>query len=316
MQFEHAQALLLLLAIPGLYILYARYNSGRKDSILRFSSLGVISKAAGRSFARKHLPFMLMSAAVGMGVVALADLQTATVEADVADKGRNISIVLDGSGSMAAADYEPSRLDSAKQHIAELIRESDVRDYVGVVLFETGATTVSYLTHDKQGAADAVMSIRQGDGATAIGDGLALGIEMVLAVPDRDGVIILLSDGIHNSGLITPDEAAEYASMAGVQIHTVGMGSEEPVFLRNNTFGEPQYADLDETTLMSIANATGGTFSKSLDGQTLDAVFAGIESELEYSTTYQSQRGWFIAAALVLIIATMYVTYGRYRIVA
>ncbi len=318
MQFEHAHALLLLLAIPGLYILYTRYNSGRKRSILKFSSLGVISKAAaGRGFARRHLPFILMTAAVGMGAVALADLQTATVQADVTDpKGRNISIVLDGSGSMAATDYEPNRLDSAKQRIAKLIKESDTRDYIGVVLFETGATTVSYLTHDRQGAADAVMSIRQGDGATAIGDGLALGIDMVLAIPGREGMIILLSDGVHNSGLITPDEAAEYASMAGVRIHAIGMGSEEPVFLRNNAFGEPQYAELDETTLMSIANVTGGTFSKSLDDRTLDAIFAGIGSELEYRTGYQSQSDWFVAAALALVIATMYVTYGRYRIVA
>ena len=317
MQFEHAEALLLLLAVPGLYILYARYSSGRKETVLKFSSLDVITKAAATNVARRHLPFVLMAAAAGMSIVALADLQVPVIQADVADpNGRSIGIVLDGSGSMAATDYEPSRLEAAKQRIAEMITESDTRDYIGVVLFETGATTISYLTHNKQGAADAVMSIRQGDGATAIGDGLSLGIDMVLAIPGREGVIILLSDGVHNSGLVTPDEASEYAKMAGVKVHTIGMGSKDPVFLRNNVFGEPQYAELDEGMLADIANATGGTFSKSLDRQTLDVVFADIESELEYRTEYQSAGGWFAAATLALIVATMYVMYGRYRIVA
>ena len=321
MQFEQAYMLLLLFALPGLYALYSRYNAGRKESVLRFSSLDTVTKAAaGRQGAwRRHLPFILMAAAVATAAVAMADLQVPVSTVDVSPdprSGRSISIVLDVSESMSATDYAPSRLDAAKQSIATLIQGSDPRDYVGVILFETGATTASYLTDNKQKASEAVMSIGQSDGATAIGDGLALGIDMALSIPDRQGVVILLSDGVHNSGHVTPQEAAEYAQRAGVQVHTIGIGSTEPAFVKNDVFGQPQYAELDEETLMHIANSTGGRFSKSLDEQTLGDTLAGIGAALEREVRYQSVRDWFVAASLALLISAMYVVYGRYRIAA
>lgn len=318
MQLDNTWALLLLLAIPALCMLYLRYARGRKDTVLKFSSLYVIVKAdAKRGFARRHLPFVLLSIVVALLALAMADLQLPMIQAETAGtNGRSIGIVLDGSESMAATDYDPSRLDAAKQSIARLIAGSDPRDYVGVVLFETGATTVSYLTHDKQRSADAVMSINRTAGATAIGDGLALGIDMVLSIPERTGVVILLSDGVHNSGRVAPLEAAAYAQQAGVPVHTIGIGSEAPVFVGTDVFGDPRYAELDEETLMIIANMTGGAYSKSVDSRMLEEVFAGIEVEISYRTEYQSLRDWFIAASTVLVVAAAYVMYGRYRIAA
>lgn len=321
MQFEHAHMLVLLFALPGLYILYLRYNAGRKESVLRFSSIETVTRAvAGRQGAwRRHLPFALMAAAVAMAAVAMADLQVPVVAADVSPdtrNGRSISIVLDVSESMSATDYAPSRLDAAKQSITGLIQGSDPRDYVGVILFETGATTASYLTDNKQKASEAVMSIGQSGGATAIGDGLALGVDMAISIPDRRGVVILLSDGVHNSGQITPQEAVEYAQRAGVQVHTVGIGSAEPAFVKNDVFGQPQYAELDEETLAYIANATGGRFSKSLDEQALGGTLAEIGAALGGEVGYQSVSDWFVASSLALLASAMYTIYGRYRIIA
>lgn len=321
MQFEHAHMLLLLFALPGLYILYSRYNAGRKESVLRFSSIETVTRAApGRQVIwRRHLPFMLMAAAVAMAAVAMADLQVPVVATDAppdAGNGRSISIVLDVSESMSATDYAPSRLDAAKQSISGLIRGSDPRDYVGVILFETGATTASYLTDNKQKASEAVMSIGQSGGATAIGDGLALGVDMAVSIPDRRGVVILLSDGVHNSGQITPREAVEYAQRAGVQVHTIGIGSAEPAFVKDDVFGQPQYAELDEETLAYIADSTGGRFSKSLDEQTLGDTLAGIGATLGGEVRYQSVSDWFVASSLALLAAAMYTIYGRYRIAA
>ena len=88
-----------------------------------------------------------------------------------------------------------------------------------------GATTISYLSPDKQKTINAISSIQQGQGATAIGDGLSLGIDMSSSIPDKKSVVILLSDGVHNSGFVTPDEAIEYARVNNVQIHTIGLGS-------------------------------------------------------------------------------------------
>ena len=118
-QFEYLYALLLLLIIPGLYFLYHKYNNEKKDSILKFSSLKIIKKSVmGKNFLRKHLPFVLMMGILGLAIVGLANPQIPTLSIE---KGINLSIVLDGSESMAASDYEPTRLDAAKKAISNLI---------------------------------------------------------------------------------------------------------------------------------------------------------------------------------------------------
>jgi len=312
--FEYLYALFLLLIIPGLYLLYSKYNSEKKDSIMKFSSLKIVKRSVmGKNFLRKHLPFVLMMGILGLIIIGLANPQIPTLSVE---NGINLSIVLDGSESMAATDYEPTRLDAAKNAISNLILKMGSQHNVGVVLFESGATTVSYLTPDKDKSINALSSIEQGLGATAIGDGLALGIDMASSIPDKKGVVILLSDGVHNSGFVTPEEAIEYAKNNNVQIHTIGLGSVEPVFLRDDIYGEPQYAELDEGTLVTIAQQTSGSYYKSLDEQTLNEIFVNLSSNLDYEMEYSTIRDWFIAAAIGLLLIDAYIIYGRYRIVA
>lgn len=314
LHFEYLYVLFLLLMIPGLYFLYARYNSEKKDSALKFSSLKIIKKSiTGKNFARKHLPFALMMGVLGLIIVGFANPQLPSV---TFEKGINLSVVLDGSESMAASDYNPTRLDAAKDAISKLVTKIGPQNNVGVVLFESGATTISYLSPDKQKTINAVSSIQQGQGATAIGDGLSLGIDMASSIPDKKSVVILLSDGVHNSGFVTPDEAIDYAKANNVQIHAVGLGSLEPVYLRDDIYGEPQYAELDEETLMKISNETGGNYYKSLDEKTLDDIFATLSSNLEFEMKYSTMRDWFYAAAIGLMLINAYIIYGRYRIVA
>ena len=313
-QFEFLYALFLLLIIPGLYFLYAKYNTEKKETILKFSSLKIIKKSiSGKTIFRKHLPFLLMMIILGLIIVGLANPQIPTVSVE---KGINLSIVLDGSESMAASDYKPTRLDAAKDAISQMVNKVGPQNNVGVVLFESGATTISYLTPDKEKTIDSISSIQQGQGATAIGDGLALGIDMASSIPDKKGVIVLLSDGVHNSGLVTPQEAIQYAKINGIQIHTIGLGSVEPVYLRDDIYGEPQYAELDEETLIEIANETNGSYFKSLDEQTLNEIFLTLSSNLEYEMEYSTLRDWFMGATIAVLLVDAYIIYGRYRIVA
>ena len=313
-QFEFLYALLLLLVIPGLYFLYSKYNNEKKESILKFSSLKIIKKSVmGKNFFRKHLPFILMMGILGLIIIGLANPQIPTLSLE---KGINLSIVLDGSESMAASDYNPTRLDAAKGAITELVTKIGPQNNVGIVIFESGATTISYLTPDKEKTINAISSIEQGQGATAIGDGLALGIDMASSIPDKKGVIILLSDGVHNSGLVSPEEAIGYAKINQVQIHTIGLGSIEPVYLRDDIYGESQYAELDEDTLVVIAQETNGNYFKSLDEQTLNEIFVILSSNLEYEMEYSTIRDWFIAASIGLLLFDAYIIYGRYRIIA
>ena len=313
MEFGFINALFLFLLIPILVFVYHKYNSNKKDSILKFSSIKIIEKAiVKKSTIRKHIPFVLVMVVLSLIIIALANPQTVTIGVE---KGVNIGIVLDGSESMAASDYKPTRLEAAKNAVNSLVTKINVKNNVGVVLFETGATTISYLTPIKEKTLDSISLIQQGSGATAIGDGLSLGIDMVSSIPDKKRVIILLSDGIQNSGLVTPQQAIQYALINNVQIHTIGIGSEKPVYLRDDIYGEPQYAELDETTLRDVSGSTGGSYFKSLDEETLNQILLDLSSNMEYEKELSTIRDWFIGSAIAFLLLDMYIIYGKYRIV-
>ena len=314
MEFGFISALLLFLLIPVLIFVYYKYNSNKKESILKFSSLKMIKKIdVKRNLIRKHIPFVLVIIILSLIIIALANPQIVTIGVE---KGINLGIVLDGSESMAATDYKPTRLEAAKNAVNSLVTKISEKNNVGIVLFETGAGTISYLTPVKEKTLSSISSIQQGTGATAIGDGLSLGIDMVSSILEKKRVIVLLSDGIQNSGLISPEQAIQYAIKNNVQIHTIGMGSENPVYLRDDIYGEPQYAELDEDTLRNISSSTGGSYFKSLNEQTLNEIIVDLSSNMEYETELSTIRDWFIGSAIGVLVLDMYIIYGRYRIVA
>ncbi|MDC0229213.1 VWA domain-containing protein [Nitrosopumilus sp.] len=314
MEFGFINALFLFLLIPVLVFIYYKYNSNKKESILKFSTLKIIKKTnAKNNLIRKHIPFLLVIIVFSLIIIALANPQIVTLGSE---KGVNLGIVLDGSESMAASDYEPTRLDAAKRAITSLVTKTSETNNVGVVLFETGAGTISYLTPVKQKTLDSISSIQQGTGATAIGDGLSLGIDMVSSILDKKRVIILLSDGIHNSGLVSTEQATKYAILNNVQVHTIGIGSNEPVYLRDDIYGDPQYAELDEQTLQDIASSTGGNYFKSLDEQGLNEILLELNTNLEYETELSTIRDWFIGSAIIILLIDIYIIYGKFRIAA
>jgi Ca-activated chloride channel family protein len=314
MEFGFINALFLFLLIPLLIFIYYRYNSNKKESILKFSSLKIIKKTDVKKYAiRKHLPFLIVIIVLSLVIIALANPQIVTAGVQ---KGINLGIVLDGSESMAASDYKPTRLEAAKNAINSLVEKTSEKNNVGVVLFETGASTISYLTPVKEKTLNSILLIQQGSGATAIGDGLSLGVVMVSAILDKKRVIVLLSDGIQNSGLVSIEQSTQYAIINNVQVHTIGIGSEKPVYIRDDIYGEPQYAELDENTLKNISNSTGGSYFKSLDEQTLNEIVLELSSNMEYETELSTIRDWFIGSAIGILLLNMFIIYGKYRIVA
>ena len=314
MEFGFINALFLFLFIPLLIFIYYRYNSNKKESILKFSSLKIIKKTnVKKNTIRKHLPFLLGIIILSLAIMALANPQIVTIGVQ---KGINLGIVLDGSESMAASDYKPTRLEAAKNAVNSLVEKTSEKNNVGVVLFETGASTISYITPVKEKTLNSVSLIQQGNGATAIGDGLSLGVDMVSSIPDRKRVIILLSDGIQNSGLVSIEQSTQYAIMSNVQVHTIGIGSEKPVYIRDDIYGEPQYAELDENTLNNISKSTGGSYFKSLDEQTLNKIVLELSSNIEYETELSTISDWFIGSAIGFLVLDIYIIYGKYRIIA
>jgi len=303
-----------LLAIPVLVGIYWYIARKKKQEAIAFSRVAFVKSALGdaRKSKRAHILFIIALAAIGLLVIGLADPH---IPLEQTKEGTNVILVLDISGSMQANDYQPTRIEAAKTAAEQLVSSLDPKDSVGVVTFQSGATTAAYLSQDKDRVKEKIAAIEPSSGETAIGDGLALGVDMAQSVPNKKSVIILLSDGVNNAGVISPDEAVALAKSAGIPVFTVGLGTTTPTVLGYDWLGNPQYAQLDEKTLQSVADQTGGKYFKSVDERTLKEVYSGLTTSIVHEKEDTSIKDWFIAAAIVLLLAEFWLRYGRGRII-
>jgi len=304
-------ALLLLPVLAGVYWYITRK---KKQEAIAFSRIAFVKSALGdaRKSKRAHILFIVALAVIGLLIIGLADPH---IPLEQTKEGTNVILVLDISGSMQASDYQPTRIEAAKTAAGQLVRSLDPKDSVGVITFQSGATTAAYLSQDKDRVIEKIAAIQPSSGETAIGDGLALGVDMAQSVPNKKSVIILLSDGVNNAGVISPDEAVALAKSAGIPVFTVGLGTTTPTILGYDWLGNPQYTQLDEKTLQSIADQTGGKYFKSVDDKTLREVYSGLSSDIVHEKEDTSIKDYFIAAALVLLCIEFWLRYGRGRII-
>lgn len=310
--FQNKSLLLLLILVPILIYLYLLALKKKKQAAIKFSNLGIIKQAAGKKRGiRKHLQFGLLIVAILLIIIGFADPH---IPLKRAKEGVNVVLAIDVSGSMKATDYKPNRLEAAKRSAEILVDDLQEKDHLGIVLFESGASTSSFLTPFKDRAREKLKGISSRDGATAIGDGLALAVDMASSIPNKKKIVILLSDGVNNAGVISPEEAVLFAKSSKIQVYTVGMGSDEPVILGHDWFGRPQYAELDEATLKAIAQATNGKYFKSVDDNTLDEIYKTISKDIEREKEPTPIKDWMFGAALALLLVLLYINYGRYRI--
>jgi len=303
-----------LILIPVLAAVYLWMMRQRKVEAIRFSRLAFVKSALGdvKKSKRSHLLFAIALLAIAFIVIGLANPH---IPLEQTKEGVNVVLVIDDSGSMQATDYQPTRIEAAKSAGDILIKSLDAKDYAGVVIFESGATTAAYLSPDKDRVREKLASVTARNGQTAIGDGLALAIDMAKSIPNRKNVVILLSDGVNNAGVISPDEAVAFARNAGIQVYTVGMGSSQPVVLGYDWLGNPQYAQVDEATLTSIAEKTGGKYFKSVNDQTLREIYSSLNQQITREKEETSVAGIFFAGALLLLCLELWLRYGRGRII-
>ena len=279
---------------------------------MKFSQVGLLKGITKKSSRREHIVFAAEILAIALLIIGFSDPH---IPLEQEKEGVSVVLAIDVSGSMQAADYQPSRLEAAKSSAKILLESLEPKDSAGIVVFHTGASTSAYLSPFKDKVIEKLEGIAPRDGQTAIGDGLSLAVDMATSIPNRKKVVILLSDGVNNAGVISPDEAMEFARANRVQVFTVGLGSEEPVVLGYDFFGRAQYAQLDEGMLENIAGRTGGHYYKSVDSKTLDGIYKTISNEIEREKEPTSIMMWFFAAALVVLLVDFYIRYGRFRVV-
>ena len=173
----------------------------------------------------------------------------------------------------------------------------------------------AYLSPFKERVRESLFAISSKTGQTALGDGLGLGVDMATSIPNKKKIVILLSDGVNNAGVISPNEAIEFAKANVIQVYTIGLGSETPTMIGRDAFGRPAYAELDENTLKAIAKQTGGTYFKSIDKGTLDEIYETIGKDIEREKEEVYIKEWFFASALALLLAQIYLRYGKGKII-
>ena len=232
-------------------------------------------------------------------------------------EGIDIMLAIDVSGSMLARDFRPDRITAAKEVAGSFIADR-YGDRIGLVAFAGEAFTQSPLTTD-QGTLQTLLSrIRSGliEDGTAIGNGLATAINRLRESEAKSKVIILLTDGVNNRGEIAPLTAAEIAKAQGIRVYTIGVGTEGMApYPAVDIYGTPTggtvmaKVEIDEKTLRSIAEMTGGEYFRATDKAKLKAIYDQINQlekskvEVTEHVTYHEQYLLWALAGLLLLFA-------------
>ncbi len=272
----------LLLLIPALVYWYWRQRN-RKGTTLRFSSLSTL-KQIQSSFPLRHLPFLLRSIVLGLLVIALARPQSSSSREEVVSEGIDIMLALDLSSSMLSEDIEPNRVEAAKRVVRDFILGRQ-NDRIGMVVFAAQGFTQCPLTLDYPILVKLLEDLQVGtiDDGTAIGMGLATAVKRLSRSRAESKVIVLVTDGRNNAGEIDPITASDLAVSHGIKVHTVGVGGEgsAPYPVNDPVMGRRYVqvqVDIDEETLKKIADATGGKYFRATDRESLENIYAEIDS--------------------------------------
>ncbi len=342
-----------LLLLPAVGVLL--WSRSRRPSAAVFSSIASLKSLPITVMQRVRwtLPWFY-----GIGlclvVAGLARPQSGKSESRITGEGIAIELVLDVSGSMEALDFQldgkdVSRLEAVKHVISQFVLGSKASglkgrkdDLVGVVAFGGFADSKCPLTLDHGALVNIVdgleipKPIRDRNGrvinaqslqeelATAIGDGVALGVDRLRDATAKSKVLVLLTDGDNNAGVVDPREAATIAKELGIKAYTIGIGRNGVVPVpQEDEFGRtilvPAQFRIDEELLREIAQTTGGTYFHASNSEGLTEIYAQIEqlekSQFEESkySEYTELFRWFAGSGLALIFVVNVLRETRFR---
>jgi Ca-activated chloride channel family protein len=271
---------------------------------------------SGTRFLAK-IPVALRTSCLILLVLAAARPQFYNVSREIRSPGVDIMLSLDTSGSMRALDFQldgkrVSRLTAVKKVVKEFIKKREM-DRIGLVVFGEEAFTQSPLTMDKGLLLDLVdkMQVGMAGDRTAIGSALAIGGKRLKDLKAQSRILILLTDGRHNAGDITPEEAAKAVQALGVKIYAIGVGGKGPAPFRMETFFGTRMVqkrvDLDEATLRKIAELGGGKYFRASDSDRLSEIYDLIDQEekteikIKEFFHFRELYYYFLVPALILI---------------
>ena len=232
----------------------------------------------------RHLPFAMALLGLGLMLLSMARPQSKDSWKDVTHDGIDIVIAMDYSGSMYAKDFEPNRLEAARDVALKFI-DARPNDRIGLVIYEGEAFTQCPLTTDHEVLKNLFREARTGmiTGGTAIGMGLATAINRLRESTSKSKVVILLTDGMNNSGTIQPLDAAQIAEELGIRVYTIGVGTRGRALSPVAIYPSGQYkydyvdVDIDDDMLQKMATMTGARYFRATDEKKLNEIYQEID---------------------------------------
>jgi Ca-activated chloride channel family protein len=276
-------AFLYLLIILPVMIAFYVFKQFKAQASLKVPGLDPFEKA-GRTFRHwlRHALFGIRTLTTGLLILVLARPQSVSSHQDISTEGIDIILTLDISGSMLARDFKPDRLEASKNVATEFISGRPY-DRIGLVVFSGESFTQCPLTTDHAVLINLLREIKSGmiEDGTAIGEGLATAVNRIKDSEAKSKVIILLTDGVNNRGMIAPLTAAEIAKTYGIRVYTIGVGSQGVAPYPVQTPFGIQYQDMqveiDEGVLKQISQMTDGKYFRATDNAKLVQVYSEID---------------------------------------
>ena len=272
---------LLVLLIP--MILWYVFREKKSHADLQFSSIHFFKTVRrGNRVWLRHVLFGFRVLALVFLIFALARPQSNNSWQTYNSEGIDIVLALDISGSMLARDFEPDRLEAAKEVATKFILERP-QDRIGLVVFSGESFTQSPLTTDQAVLVNLLRDIKSGmiEDGTAIGMGLANAVTRLKDSKAKSKVVILLTDGVNNRGELSPLTAAEIAKQFGIRVYTIGVGTNGTAPYPMQTYAGVQYiqtpVEIDEQTLTQIAAETNGNYFRATSNSKLKEVYQEID---------------------------------------
>ncbi|MBV6427032.1 MAG: hypothetical protein KIPDCIKN_01545 [Haliscomenobacter sp.] len=314
LEFKHPVFLALFLVLPLAYWGFIRF-SGKRLPLFRLSSLsGLEAGPTWRTRIRSTLPWIRLLGLSAL-ILALARPRQTLREERIKAEGIDILMVMDLSSSMLAQDFKPDRLEVSKRVAAAFVDRRPF-DRLGLVVFSGEAFAQCPLTTDHAVMKMFLSGLQCGtlEDGTAIGMGLATAVNRIKDSPSKSKVIILLTDGVNNSGYIKPATAAEIAKQFNIRVYTIGVGTIGDALTPVSRRSDGQYifglarVEIDEELMRQIARMTGGKYFRATSEEGLEKIYREIDglekTEIEVTTLkrYSEAFRTFALAGLLLLL--------------
>jgi len=318
--FEDPEFFWLFLLLP-LAIGWYFWKRNKQTPELKISSTKGFKANSGILPKLRPVLFLLRLLVLSLIITAMARPRTVDVSTQTSStQGIDIVMAIDVSASMLARDLQPNRLDATKNVAEEFIQDRP-GDRIGLVVYAGESFTKTPITSDKAIVLEALEAIEYNDvleNGTAIGSGLATAVNRIKDSDAESKVIILLTDGVNNSGFIDPNTASELAVEFGIKVYTIGVGSNgmalSPIAVTRNgriQFGNVQ-VEIDEDLLKEIAAATGGKYFRATNNEKLEEIYAEIDSlekteieEFRYYNYDEKYRPLILLAGGLLLVEVL-----------